>query len=593
MSAVQSSKDVARGQDYLQMARLGRKLSANTNNYPVIKLAILSDNSTQQLTNVIKASIWGQKFYPEIYEGEIDSIATEVLDENSGLHQFTPQYVWLNLCSQNYRDRFYHARSKEKEALPANYAGEVFALVDALAARGYQVILNTLAPSQERFFGNYSTQTLYSLYASISEVNRLFVNKSKNAAQCFLNDVAFVASRIGLQNWYDERLWAHSKYCCSPQYFPSIAESVVDVIKTTRGRIVKCLVLDLDNTLWGGVIGDDGIDGIEIGGIGPGESFERFQRYLLQLKDRGIVLAVCSKNDQQVALQAFRKHSGMVLREEDIAVFVANWNAKSGNIEHIVKVLNLGLDSVVFVDDSAFERNEVRQALPMVIVPEMPEDPANFPAFLESQGLFETVTFSDDDRKRAQMYKEEAQRATLQISAKSIDEYLQSLEMKIVCKPFDSQHLTRIAQLIQRSNQFNLRTQRFSEGKCKELMESFEQNPSVYVKLKDKFGDYGLISVVCTEVNGSTLEILEYVMSCRVLNRGVEQYVMTFLINLCKERGLHIIRGEYLPTEKNKMVAQFYKQFGFKLVSESGSRFVWELSVAEYATPKYFIQNEE
>ncbi len=578
--------------DYQRMVKCGQKLTANTGNFPVVRVAVLGDNSAQQLVNVLKASLLEQRFYPEIYDAGIDNLASEVLDENSGLHTFKPQYVWLNLCSQAYRERFYHVPTNETETLPANYAAEIFSLIDALAEKGFQIILNLLAQPLERFFGNYSSRTLHSLQASIAEVNRLFIEKCKRTPQCHLNDVAFLAAKVGLDSWYDERLWAHSKYLCSPRCFPLITESVASIVRVTRGRLVKCLVLDLDNTLWGGVIGDDGLDGIELGGMGFGESFERFQRYLLQLKNRGLVLAVCSKNDEDVARQPFQKHSAMVLKEDDIAVFVANWNAKSGNIEQIIKVLNIGADSVVFVDDSAFERNEVRQALPAVIVPEMPEDPADFPAFLEAEGFLETVTFSEDDQNRAQMYKEEARRTTLQVSAKNIHEYLASLEMKIICRAFDSQHLPRIAQLLQRSNQFNLRTQRFSQGQCKDFMEQPERFPCFYIKLRDKVGDYGLISVVCTQTVEDRLDILEYVMSCRVLNRGVEQYVMTSLVDHCRKHGLKKIRGEYLPTEKNNMVSKFYEQFGFIRVGATESASVFELAIADYVTPKFFIQND-
>ncbi len=588
-----NSRSANVGWDYQQMVKCGRKLTANVDNLPVVRIALLGDNSAQQLVNVLKASVLGQGFYPEIYDAGIDALAVEVLDEASELHSFKPQYVWLNLCSQAYRERFYHISTKAKETLPLNYATEIASLVDALAEKGYQVILNLLALPLERCFGNYSPRTLQSLQASITEVNRLLVEKSRHSPQCHLNDVGYLAARNGLEGWYDERLWAHSKYVCSPRCFPLVTESVAAIIRVTRGRLVKCLVLDLDNTLWSGIIGDDGLDGIELGGIGFGESFERFQRYLLQLKNRGLILAVCSKNDEAVARQPFQKHSGMVLKEEDIAVFVANWNAKSGNIEQIAKVLNIGLDAVVFVDDSVFERNEVRQALPMVAVPEMPEDPADFPAFLEAGGYFETVTFSEDDQNRAKMYREEAHRSTLQVGAKNIHEYLASLEMKIVCRLFDSQHLARIAQLLQRSNQFNLRTQRFSEGQCQEFMAHPERNPSFYIKLRDKVGDYGLISVVCAQRVEDRLEILEYVMSCRVLNRGVEQFTMTFLVNYCKAHGLATIRGEFIPTDKNKMVSKFYEQFGFKQTSAAEAKSVWELAVAEYALPKCFIQNDE
>jgi FkbH-like protein len=558
-----------------------------------VKIAILSDNSAQQLTQVLKAELYHAGFYPEIYEGEIDSIATEVFDDTSLLHQFQPEYVWLNLCTQAYRERFYQVPPAGKNSMPGIYAEEVGRLIDALASKGVHVILNSLATPLERMFGNYSPQTLRSPASSVAEANRLLLEKIKRTPRCNLNDVAFLAAKAGLENWVDERLWAHSKYMCAVANFPRVTQSVAAIIRVTRGRIIKCVVLDLDNTLWGGVIGDDGVNGIELGGIGPGEAFERFQRYLLQLKNRGILLAVCSKNDEEVARLPFRKHSSMVLKESDIAVFVANWNAKSANIEYISKVLSIGIDSFVFVDDSAFERNEVRQALPMLPVPEMPEDPADYPAFLEAGGYFEAASFSDEDQKRAEMYQEEARRTTLKAGAKNIDEYLASLEMKIACRPFDAQHLSRIAQLLQRSNQFNLRTQRFSEGQCHDFMAQPERFPCFYIKLRDKVGDYGLISIVCTECVGSRLEILEYVMSCRVLSRGVEQFTMTHLVNHCRAHGLATLRGEYIATEKNRMVSKFYEKFGFKQIDGTEARSVWELATAEFVAPKVFIEPDK
>lgn len=579
--------------DYLKMAQAGQALKVNATNLPVVKLAILSDNSTQQLANVLKAELYQSGIYPEIYEGEIDSIAMEVLDGTSPLHRFQPQYVWLNLCSQAFRERFYQTPAAGKDSLPGDYAREVGVLIDALAGKGFQIILNSLAMPVERMFGNYSSQTLHSLAASVTEANRLLLEIIKRTPPCHLNDAAFLAAKIGLENWADERLWAHCKYMCAAPNFPLLTASVVAIIRVMRGRLVKCLVLDLDNTLWGGVIGDDGIEGIELGGFGQGESFQRFQRYLLQLKNRGILLAVCSKNNEEAARLPFQKHSAMVLNESDIAVFVANWSPKSANIEHISKVLKIGIDSLVFVDDSAFERNEVRQALPAVHVPEMPEDPSDFPAFLEAAGYFETVNFSDDDQKRAQMYQEETRRATLQVAAKNIHEYLASLEMKITCRPFDSQHLARIAQLLQRSNQFNLRTQRFSEGECQDFMAEPERFPCFYIGLRDKVGDYGLISVVCAERVEDRLEILEYVMSCRVLSRGVEQYTITHLVNYCRTHGLAALRGEYIATEKNQMVSKFYEQFGFKQVAGTQVRSVWELKVTDFVAPIIFIQPEQ
>jgi len=235
----------------------------------------------------------------------------------------------------------------------------------------------------------------------------------------------------------------------------------------------------------------------------------------------------------------------------------------------------------------------VRQALPALHVPEMPDDPADFPAFLEAGGYFEAVTFSDEDQKRTGMYQEEARRTNLQKASKDINSYLASLEMKIACRPFDPQHLSRIAQLLQRSNQFNLRTQRFSEGQCQDFMAQPERFPCFYIKLRDKVGDYGLISIVCTERVGCRLEILEYVMSCRVLSRGVEQYTMMHLVDYCRERGLGTLRGEYIATEKNRMVSKFYEKFGFKQVEGTEARTVWELATADFVAPKVFMESDE
>lgn len=578
---------------YLKMLKIGSRLGENNNNYPEIRLALLADNATQQLVKVLKAAIFAKGFYPVIYEGEFNSIPLEVFNPESNLFNFDPDYVLLNLSSQGYRERFYAVKQEEKEHLPENYVNELTSYLEILTEKQCEVIVNTLAMPLERFFGNYSANTLYSLYGSILEVNKLIRQCVKKMAGCHLNDIKFIAAHIGINHWYDEKLWTHSKYMCAPKYFPRIAESVANIISAKKGKITKCIVLDLDNTLWGGVIGDDGVQGVEIGKLGVGEAYGQFQKYLLELKNRGYILAVCSKNEHENAILPFKEHPNMKLKEEDFAVFVANWNNKGSNIKHIAKVLNIGLDSMVFIDDSPFERNQVREMVPEVIVPEMPEDPSEFVPFLESLGLFEAVAFSPDDRKRAGMYREQAQRAKEELRFENIDDYLKSLDMKICVSRFDEFNLPRIAQLLQRSNQFNLRTKRYSEQNCKEFMKNKERYFPLYIKLKDKFGDYGLISVICTEQNHDTLEILEYVMSCRVLNRGVEQFAMNQLVEYCKNNGLTKIKGEYIPTKKNKMVREFYKQFGFELVSEKDEILTWMLDIKDFKRNKCFIKTEE
>lgn len=563
---------------YLSLVKAAGRLTENANKLPIVRIAVLGDHATQQLCKVLRAVLHEAGWWAEIYEGEFDDIRAEILVPGSGMQKFEPDYVWLCFSSQQYRRRFYHTPPEELTALPSQWTAEVAGLAKAAGAHGRRVIISNLAPARERFFGNFAVQTLASLHSSITEANRQLAAAVREVHECLIADVSYVATCMGLDQWYDERLWTHAKYPCAPQNLEALASTAASIISATRGRIAKVVVLDLDNTLWGGVIGDDGLDKIEIGGLGAGEAFEEFQRYLLQLKHRGVILAVCSKNDEVNARQPFQEHTGMVLKESDISAFIANWEPKSENIRQISRLLNVGLDSMVFVDDSAFERNQVRAAIPEVRVPEIPEDPARYVAALEATGWFEATSFTEDDRRRGDMYREETERVRLRDTATSLEDYLASLQMQMVSRPFDSLHLQRVAQLLQRSNQFNLCTRRYSEGDCRGFMEDSGKFPTLRFSLRDKFGDYGLISAVCTEVVGARLHIREWAMSCRVLNRGVEHQIVTSLVRLAREKGLTAIEGEYIPTAKNGMVADLYPRLGFQ--SLEGNR--WQVTLANF-----------
>jgi FkbH-like protein len=359
---------------------------------------------------------------------------------------------------------------------------------------------------------------------------------------------------------------------------------------------VKCLILDLDNTLWGGIIGDDGLDGIAIGPFGDGEAFYRLQLFIREMKRRGVILCVASKNTHEVAIRVFREHPEMVLREEDIAVFMINWQPKVEGIKAIQEILNIGFDSMVFVDDNPFERNMVRQYLPDVIVPELPEEPSDYVRCLCDLNLFETTSFTAEDGQRTALYQQESKRKSLEKSFTDVGDYLRSLEMKITVAPFDSFHLSRVAQLIQRSNQFNLTTRRYSQEECETLMRRQSEGEKVFplfARLTDRFGDYGLISVVVMEVNGADARFPLWLMSCRVLSRGVEQHMMNHVAALAKAKGAKRLVGEYIPSAKNGMVKDFYARFGFKLASEvalDGSpRHEWAIEIDAYAPPATFI----
>jgi FkbH-like protein len=354
------------------------------------------------------------------------------------------------------------------------------------------------------------------------------------------------------------------------------------VIAALRGKSRKCLVLDLDNTLWGGTIGDDGIEGITLGqGDATGEAFLEVQRTALALRDRGIVLAVSSKNDDAVARTAFAAHPDMLLRADHIAVFQANWNDKATNIAAIARELSLGIDALVFLDDNPVERNFVREALPQVAVPELPHDPALYSRTLAAAGYFETVAFSAEDRKRAEYYQDNARRVALQSNVGDLDAYLASLEMRISFRPFDEEGRARIAQLINKSNQFNLTTRRYSEAEVAGI-EADPEVLSLQVRLVDRFGDNGMIGVVVARPrDAETLEIDTWLMSCRVLGRRVEHAVLREIVLQARARGVSKLIGVYLPTAKNAMVAEHYAKLGFALVAraESGAS-TWELHTA-------------
>ena len=576
--------------DYLEMQRKGRSLKNNIENLPEVKIAVLGDFATQQFVRILKTSVYNKGFFPVIYESDFNAIQNEIINPESGLYTFLPDYAYIAISMQGYRERFYNLNYESKESFPEEYVRELKELINILLEKRIQVIVNTLSLPFERIYGNYSIKTTHSLYKSVISVNNLLVNHIGDLPGCFFNDILAISSNIGLNNWYDEKLWNYSKYMCSPDHFPYITESFSQIIAATKGKMSKCIVLDLDETLWGGIIGDDGLEGIKIGNDREGEPYLRFQKYLLQLKDRGYILAVCSKNEYENAILPFREHPEMLIKEDDISVFIANWNNKPQNMEQISRVLNIGLDSLIYLDDSVFERNQMRAMLPQVITPDLPEDPADYIRAIEQEGIFETVSISKEDRHRSKMYKSEAQRNIESAKYKNIDDFLKSLEMKVQFKTFDNINLPRIVQLIQRTNQFNLRTQRYSENQIKDFMKNPQKYFPVYVKLQDKYGDYGLVSVLILEIKNDHMFISEFIMSCRVFKRGLENFIMNQIVLEAKGRKIKKIVGEYILTKKNSPVKDLYKNFNFKLIEENESSSIWELNTEKYKEQKCFME---
>jgi FkbH-like protein len=362
-----------------------------------------------------------------------------------------------------------------------------------------------------------------------------------------------------------------------------LVRNLASIIGALYGRTAKCLVVDLDNTLWGGVVGDDGVGGLKIGeGDAEGEAFKAFQEYLLLLKKRGLLLAVCSKNDEANALEPFMKLPDMVLKREDFVCFKANWDPKPDNIEQIARELNIGLDALVFVDDNPAERELVRQRLPQVKVVELSGDPADFPRLLDQCGWLELVKLTDEDIKKTDQYLENIQRDALKVQHADYDSYLASLEQKAVVREFEPKHLDRITQLINKTNQFNLTTKRLTRSEVEALV-GREDTITTYVRLVDRFGDNGLISVLIGHREGIVLHIDVWLMSCRVLKRGVERLLTNHLFERARDLKVESVRGAYIPTAKNKMVENLYPELGFAPAGIGvGGTSYWELRVQDY-----------
>ena len=461
-----------------------------------IRLALLGDFATQQLAPLLHVLFRRKNLALQLYEAPYDTIEPEVLNPCSALYAFRPDYIALLPTSQHLKAKFYASENRKA------FAGETIErwknVWAAIAAHcGSATILqgNYVTPS-ERAYGHYERKVATSAGSIFAEINyglSLAIRATRQVLPC---DIDHLAGEAGRRAWCDERLWSIAKTFCHPDQLPHLAKAVCDIILAARGQVTKCVVLDLDNTLWGGVIGDDGLNGIALGGYDEGESFVTFQSFLKELKRRGILLAVVSKNEAANAVLPFREHREMVLTEEDISVFIANWNNKADNIRQVQRILNIGFDSIVFLDDSPFERALVRDYLPDMIVPELPgDDPALFLRVLTDLALFETASHSETDVNRTEQYRQEAQRTLARESFSTIAEYLRSLDMTARLERFTPQNVPRIAQLIQRSNQFNLTTRRYSASACAALMNDPATIPFT-LTLADRFGDYGLISVI-------------------------------------------------------------------------------------------------
>jgi len=450
------------------------------------------------------------------------------------------------------------------------------------------VIINTYPEINDSVFGNYAAKTASSFIYQLRKANLLLMEFCQSAGDLFICDLAGLQSEVGRKSVFDPKMYASADMVYNLDFLPLMAKHITDIVLSITGSFKKCLILDLDNTTWGGIIGDDGMEGIELGHLGSGKIFTELQLWAKQLKHRGIILCICSKNTEGIAQEPFLSHPDMVLRMDDIAVFVANWETKVDNIRYIQSVLNVGFDTMVFIDDNAFEREMVKSAIPEITVPDLPEDPADYLPYLRSLNLFETASFTEEDTLRTQQYREEARRNILQQTFTNENDFLASLQMVSEVKAFDEFTMPRVAQLSQRSNQFNLRTIRYTEDELKQLAAA----PGVYtmsLTLEDRFGDHGLIGIVILrKQDDKTLFIDSWIMSCRVLKRGMENFTLNCIMELARAGNFETVAGEYIPTKKNGIVRDHYASLDFAPLNDK-----WVAGVANYEKRPTFINNKK
>jgi FkbH-like protein len=583
------------GLDEALRRRLGDALPSGLAAKPV-RLAILGASTFAHLHPSLRVAGLRRNLHLTIYENDYGQYWQELADTGSALHRFAPTAVLLALDAQHLAAGVSATMDAEAAAAQLRDVVERVRACWSMIrdAFGCQILFQMPLPVHPPLLGSNEHRLPGSQAAFIARLSEALRGIADTEGVDLLALDARVAAD-GLAAWHDPALWHRAKQEVSPAAAPMYGELALRLIAARLGRSAKCLVLDLDHTLWGGVIGDDGLEGIVLGqGSALGEAHVAFQAYARELARRGVILAVCSKNDEAVALDVFERHPEMVLRRADIASFVANWGDKAANIRTIANELNIGLDSLVFIDDNPFERALVRQELPMVAVPEVADDPASFARTLADAGYFEALWITGDDRARSAQYQGNRAREALRANTTDLAAYLRGLEMRLLWRRFDATGLPRIVQLINKTNQFNLTTRRYDEADVRAVMQD-PRGFGLQLRLLDRFGDNGIIAILIGR-RGENEDLLidTWLMSCRVLGRQVESASLNLIVAEARRLGARRLIGEYLPSAKNGMVKDHYTKLGFtEIAREADGASRAALELAQFTPIETFIEVAE
>ncbi len=550
-----------------------------------LRVALLSSCTIELLQKPFAAAFEVHGIHPSFWVGGFGQYRQDILSSDSALYRYNPAVIVLHLDAADLFQELaenpfaFSAEARLEAALRC--AGEVAALAEVLITYLPQstVVLNTTALDSPNALTGLEYNSEYGLQDTVNAYNAELASLARRQPNIVMADIASLAASIGFENWYDCRMWFLARSRWSYKAMVALADRYAATISANIGVMRKCIVLDLDNSLWGGVVGEDGLEGLRLGQEGIGRAYVEFQLELLNLYRKGVLLAVCSKNNPDDALAVIRRHPDMRLREENFAAIRINWEDKAANLRVLAEELNIGLDSLVFIDDSPVERSRIRQAAPEVLVPDWPSDPAEYKMALLrlSARHFCKLTITTEDSRRGETYKAQAERSKLAESASSLEDFYRSLQMQAKIGLADSFTIPRIAQLTQKTNQFNLTTRRYTEAEIKAI----NQDPDCaiwWLNLADQFGPNGIVGVlILRRQSPDTWLIDTFLLSCRVMGRTVED---AFLAVVTRELGQVTLIGEFRPTSKNHPVRDLYPRLGFRLLRQVDDTDFWELNLS-------------
>ena len=560
------------------------------------KVAIMSGSTIGEIKNILEIFLLYNGIKPQFFIGDYSLFYENLVFENSELKQFNPDIIYIHTSNKNIQNFPQVNDTEEMVNSKLNDEFERYKNVwEASKIYNCPVVQNNFELPNYRLLGNADCVNPVGKINFINKLNNLFSDYSLQNSFLHIQDINYLSTRFGLDNWCSDNIWYLYKYSLKPEMIPHLCQNLSFIIKSLLGKNKKSLILDLDNTLWGGIIGDDGADKIEIGLETPtAMAYLEFCNYVKSLSSIGIMLNVASKNEENIALAGFDLPQ-MPLKKSDFINFKANWLPKHENINEIIEDINILPEAFVFMDDNPAEREIVKTNIPKICVPNI-ENPEEYIKFIDRNGYFEITSLSNDDKKRNEMYKQNADRKKEQKTFVNYDDYLKSLEMTAVCGAFDLENSARITQLINKTNQFNLTTKRYTETEVLSLID----NPNyitIYGKLTDKFGDNGLVTAVIGEIKNNELFLDLWIMSCRTFKRNLEYLMADEIINECKKRNITTIYGTYLPTTKNLLVENFYGTIGFEVTRKSPDKTTFVLKIPQAWENKnnviYLINKED